>query len=285
MGSLKRIIAVGAVGFALVLTVTWLGKAAARRAGASSNSESDELADLERRVTKLEAGDLFTVVDRPGQGAKKLFSVTSTNSSSTAILYDSGETGVASMVATADGGYFNALGATGAVRYALGADDATLAGLRFIESAAGLGAEISSAEQAHIELGRQKSGNYGLGFPSGSGELAGIGESKAGTGLILVGDSEGNKRATIMTGTGGKGMIGIFNGDNAVLAFGEATGNSGGLLAIGNAGTEPRVKMGTNDNRYGVVMALPRGLPYVPKSGLPGSFMLGCAGGPPACAP
>ena len=283
MGSSKRIITVGAIGFALVLTVTWLGKAAVRRAGA--DSESDELADLERRVTNLEAGELFTVVDRQGQGAKKLFSVTSTNSSSTATLYDSGEVGVASMVATADGGYFTALAASGSARYALGADDTTLAGLRFIESATGAGTVITSGDQMRIELGRQKSGNYGLGFPRGSGELAGIGESKAGTGLILVGDKEGNKRATIMTGAGGKGMIGIFNGDIAVLAFGEATGNSGGLLAIGNAGTEPRVKMGTNDNRYGVVMALPKGLPYVPKSGLPGSFMLGCAGGPPACTP
>ena len=42
--------------------------------------------------------------------------------------------------------------------------------------------------------------------------------------------------------------------------------------------------MGTNGNRYGVVMALPQGLPYVPKSGLPGSYMLGCAPGP-ACVP
>jgi hypothetical protein len=284
MRSLKRIIAVGAVGFALVLTVTWLREAAAKRARGSSNSESDELADLERRVINLETGELFTVVDRPGDGAKKLFSITSTNSASTATVYDSAEAGVVSMVATADGGYFTTLKSGASERYVLGADDSTLAGLRFIESATGVGA-LTTGERARIELGRQKSGNEGLAFPAGSGEVVGIGESKAGTGLMLVGDKEGNRKATFMTGTDRKGMIGIFNGDKAILAFGEATGNTGGLLAIGDAKGEPRVKMGTNDNRYGVVMALPKGLPYVPKSGLPGSYMLGCAGGPPACVP
>jgi hypothetical protein len=81
-------------------------------------------------------------------------------------------------------------------------------------------------------------------------------------------------------GQDSKGIIGVFNrAGTAIVAFGEAVGNTGGSLSIGSANQEPRVKMGTNDNKYGIVSALPEGLPYVPKSGLPGSYILGCAGG------
>jgi hypothetical protein len=51
-----------------------------------------------------------------------------------------------------------------------------------------------------------------------------------------------------------------------------------------DANSKATVMMKTNNNRYGVVMALPPGFPYVPKSGLPGSYILGCAGGP-SCVP
>jgi hypothetical protein len=54
-------------------------------------------------------------------------------------------------------------------------------------------------------------------------------------------------------------------------------------LADGNAA----VRMGHNGNRYGIVLAGPvLGLPLVPRSGLPGSYFMGCAGGErPACVP
>ena len=122
-------------------------------------------------------------------------------------------------------------------------------------------------------------------FPGKSGEpIAGIGESKAGSGALVVGDTQGSKRASMSVGES-KGVIAVFNGaGNAIVALGEAVGNTGGALAIGDANSEPRVKMGTNDNRYGVVMTFPVGLPYVPRSGLPGSYFLGCAGGS-ACVP
>ena len=83
--------------------------------------------------------------------------------------------------------------------------------------------------------------------------------------------------------TGG-GLFAIFNASAKPVAVLGQAANSGGLLAIGDAKSEPRVKMGTKDNRYGVVLTFPLGLPYVPKSGLPGTFMLGCAGGP-SCVP
>ena len=57
------------------------------------------------------------------------------------------------------------------------------------------------------------------------------------------------------------------------------------MLAIANSAKDPVVKMGVNDNRYGVVLTGPRaGFPLVPRSGLPGSYILGCAGGS-SCKP
>ena len=61
----------------------------------------------------------------------------------------------------------------------------------------------------------------------------------------------------------------------------------GGLLHIGNHAGPSAVKMGHNGHRYGIVMAGPiMGFPYVPRSGLPGSYFMGCASGErPACTP
>jgi len=45
------------------------------------------------------------------------------------------------------------------------------------------------------------------------------------------------------------------------------------------------VKMGVNGT-YGVVLTGPKaGFPYVPSSGLPGSYMLGCAASGTDCHP
>ncbi len=64
-----------------------------------------------------------------------------------------------------------------------------------------------------------------------------------------------------------------------VLAITEgATG--GGLLAMGDATSEPMVKFGVAQDRYGIVLAGPvSGFPLVPGSGLPGSYFLGCPAG------
>src|SRR5207244_4479373 len=162
-------------------------------------------------------------------------------------------------------------------------DEQTWAGFRMMERSTKLVTENGVTREvpvdvARVELGRGEAGNYSLKFPAKSDDpkksgepIAGIGESKAGSGAIVGGGPEGKKRATMLVGSDGKGIIGIYNADgNAILAFGEAIGNTGGSLSIGDDKSEPRVKMGTKDNRYGVVMALPRGFPYVPKSGLPG---------------
>jgi hypothetical protein len=114
--------------------------------------------------------------------------------------------------------------------------------------------------------------------------IAGIGESSAGTGALVIGNSNGQVKAS-MTLAEGKGMLSLFNKKRAdILSLTEgATG--GGLLTIGDADGAPMVKMGVNEGRYGIVLAGPvAGFPLVPSSGLPGSYFLGCSGGA-ACRP
>src|SRR5438128_10692170 len=199
MRSQRRIAAIGATSLAVVLLLTWLVTVATGRKKASlpPNSESDTLSNLERRISNLESiQEPFVVVDRQG---KKIFSVTSTGYASAATVFNSNEVGVATMGATAEGGYFFARSEDGS-RSARLSTDQTWAGLRLNE----LITEKKVNEQgetrevprdvARIELGRRETGNYSLRFPAKSGELiAGIGESKAGTGALVVGDPQGSK--------------------------------------------------------------------------------------------
>jgi hypothetical protein len=139
---------------------------------------------------------------------------------------------------------------------------------------------MTEGGQRRADFGRQPAGNYSLRVlgPTGGPEAA-IGESQAGTGALVIGDPLGRLRA-VMTVVEGKGSVRIQNAQGeAVLALTEgATG--GGLLTIGDKSSEPMVKFGVNQDRYGVVLAGPvSGFPLVPGSGLPGSYFLGCAGG------
>lgn len=287
MGPLRKANVWGSASLVVVLLVTLVFASGKRVAHA--NSEADELADLEQRMNNLQYAQwppLFVVVDRQD---KPIFQVMSTDYWSAASVFNSNGQDVVNMRADAHGGQFSVRSDDGETRALLGIDQAW-AGLRISERVTETvpdkgGTHDVTRDAARIELGGQADGNYSLKFAASAGLLAGIGESKAGTGAIVIGDSKGRKRASMFVGEDSKGIIGIYNAQgNAIVALGEATGNSGGSLVIGDTKSEPRVKMGTNDNRYGVVMTFPRGFPYVPKSGLPGSYMLGCAPGP-ACVP
>jgi hypothetical protein len=222
------------------------------------------LAELENRVNNLETSSLFEVVNRKGD---VIFSV----APGKAQLYNQNKTAVAAMFAKAEGGEFVARSGDGKLSTFLGAYGER-AGLR-----------ITEGDNPRLDMLRQAGGNYSLRIRSGSGDIAGIGESKAGTGALVVGDKTGEHKAAIQV-DGGKGAVSIFNQSGQGVASLTQSENGGGLLVLTDAGGAATVLMKTNDNRYGVVMALPTGFPYVPKSGLPGSYMLGCAAGP-ACVP
>lgn len=284
MWSARKIIVFALLTLVMISSAAWLGTITRGREQPSTvNSGSDPLVDLERRITALEKVGPFIVTDKQG---KEIFTVESLPNANVARVFNSKGVRVASFGSDELGGYFKAVSADES-RSGHFYFDKTFAGLSFLES---VPEKVDGDDELRIvkrlDLGRGEGGNYSLRVNGKSEEqIAGIGESKAGSGAIVVGDPQVSKRASITVGDGDKGIIGIFTGDgNAVAAFGEAVGNNGGSLVLGDAKSEPRVKIGTNNLRYGVVLTLPQGLPYVPRSGLPGSYLLGCAGGP-SCVP
>jgi hypothetical protein len=185
-------------------------------------------------------------------------------------VYDENKTAVALITASSDGGLFMARTPDAGLTTYLGAGR-DRAGLR-----------IAERDYPRLDLLRQTGGNYSLRIPIGAGDIAAMGESRAGTGAIVVGDRGGNHRAALQVDAG-LGTASIFNKGGQGVALLTQSANGGGLLVLANAAGQATVLMkASENNRYGVVMALPSGLPYVPKSGLPGSYMLGCTAGP-AC--
>ena len=244
----------------------------------------DQLTDLERRIDQLEKVGPFEVVDSRGMPIFQVESNPQINPfyENKATLYSADGEPVAVMGADDATGYLRVRSADGERSAIL--DLGKPYGLRFEEMVESTRSDGSKKKDGvvRLEIGKREAGNYALNF-FGTGkdqQIAAIGESRAGSGALVIGDANNSNRASMIVGNDDKGMIGISNRQGtAVLVFGEASGNTGGSLVIGSATGDPRVKMGTNDNKYGVVIALPQGLPYVPRTGLPGSYLLGCAGG------
>ncbi|RPI57728.1 MAG: hypothetical protein EHM55_00680 [Acidobacteria bacterium] len=236
-------------------------------APSSDTPQSAAFAALERRVKDLENRPMFEVVDRAGN---PIFRV----AQESVLVFNSGQTAVAALRATSQGGFF--------------VGRSTTDGLDAVVGASGVrgGVRISEGGVTRSDLGKQQYGNYALTFPSpGSGNIAAIGESRAGTGALVVGSPGGTTLASL-TGSDGKGAIGVSNSSGApVLSLSEGA-TRGGLLAIGDAASEPMVKMGVAQDRYGIVLTGPRaGFPLIPASGLPGSYFMGCAGSGKECGP
>lgn len=228
---------------------------------------SGRLAELERRVRALEERPLFEVVDKAG---RPIFRV----APETVLVYNREQVAVAAIRATADGGYFIGRSTTNGLAASIGA------------SGARSGVRISENGVTRADLGKQEQGNHALRFPSPArGIIAGIGESRAGTGALIVGNAGGTLLAS-MTGSDGKGAIGVSNGSGAPVVSLSEGATRGGLLSIGDATSEPMVKMGVAQDRYGIVLTGPRaGFPLIPSSGLPGSYIMGCAGKGKDCGP
>lgn len=237
------------------------------REPAPASDAGDPLAPFERRLAELERSPLFRVVNAAGS---PVFTV----APGQVDAYNKAGTVVASMFATDLGGDFKGLSADGSLQASIGASGMQ-AGVRLLE-----------AEQLRLDMGKQQAGNVALRVlaPGIEGPIAGIGESRAGTGALIVSDASGRTK-TSLTLTDDKGTVGVFSDSGMpVLSLTEGA-TAAGLLAIGDPGGTPMVKMGVNDNRYGIVLAGPvLGFPLVPKSGLPGSYILGCAAGD-GCGP
>lgn len=219
---------------------------------------------VERRIRALETAAYFEVVNRDEQ---PIFSVRPGG----VVIYNRNGRPVATFGTSQAGGYFSARSATGPLEASIAASGTT-AGVRILED--GL---------ARVDLAA-RGGRASLRFPSGDGVIAGIGESSAGSGALLAGTLAGQVKASL-TVPNGRGLVSVSNDKVGVVALAEAS-IGGGMLEVGLPTGDSAVKMGHNANRYGIVMTFPMGFPLIPKSGLPGSYFVGCAtDARPACVP
>jgi hypothetical protein len=219
---------------------------------------------IERRVRALENAAYFEVVD---ENERPIFRVGPGGVG----IFNEGGAAVAAIGTSAAGAYFTARSATKPIQASIGASGTT-AGIRILEDG------VVNAELAMRE------GRSALRFPSGNGLIAGIGESSTGAGALYVGTRKGEVRASF-TVSDDRGLISVSNEKVAVATLGESP-VGGGLLDIGDSAGNLAARMGHVENRYGIVMTFPIGLPLVPRAALPGSYFMGCSSGrPPACAP
>lgn len=231
------------------------------------SSDNEALNDLERRIRALENGPYFEVVNdneqpifRVGPGGVRIF-----NQSGVA---------VAAFGSSESGGYFTASSGTALMESSIAASGTT-AGVRMVED--GL---------VRLELSAREGGGAALRVPSGDGLIAGLGASVSGPGTLLLGTLDGQVKSSL-TVPDGRGMVSVnqdLNGGGASLLEARI---GGGMFEIADAKGQSAIKMGHVDHRYGIVLAGPvLGLPLVPRSGLPGSYFMGCGSqAPPACMP
>jgi hypothetical protein len=221
---------------------------------------SNPLASLERRVDNLQKSPLLTVVER----GVPIFTVRPGSAS----VHTGSGTVVAEMRATDAGGFFAGRSADGTLAAFVGVSD-DQAGIRIMEG-----------DVPRAEAGKHEAGNYSLRISSPDGGLvAGIGESRAGTGALLIADRQARVRAS-MTLLDGVGGFTAYNAGGTALVSLRESPAAAGLLSLGDTGGREAVKMTVNDDRYGVALAGPQlGLPLVAGSGLPGSYIIGCSGG------
>lgn len=227
------------------------------------SSADPALNDLERRIHALEHAPYFEVVN---DDDKPVFVV----SQDGVRVFDKAGVPKVAFGSSGGGGYITA---TSGLADASMTATATTGGVRFVED--GL---------TRLVLSGNDSGGSSLLVPSGNGVIAGVGASKDGPGTLLVGSLEGRVKATLSV-PGDRAMVQVSGENDAQISMMEQ-GIGGGMLQL-DSRDGAIVKMGHVGNRYGIVMAGPRpGLPLVPKSGLPGSYFLGCGGSaPPACTP
>jgi hypothetical protein len=230
-----------------------------------ARSNSSALAELEARIRNLENSSYFEVVSQKTE--KTIFRV----GPGGARFFNAAGVAVAAVGTTDAGGFFTAR-APGGKEASIGTSGSS-AGVRILDG--GL---------ARAELGTH-AGPYAVRFPAGKGLIAGLGQSRAGTGAVLAGTLTGVVQASI-TVTDARAVVSLTKDGAGGAALAEAT-IGGGLFEASTAAGESAVKMGHNGHRYGIVLAGPvLGVPYVPRAGVPGSYFMGCASGEkPACIP
>jgi hypothetical protein len=235
------------------------------RAG-DPRADDPAIAALQDRIRKLENTSYFEVVSQKDE--RTIFSIKPGG----ARFFNRAGEAVAAVGTNDGGGFFTARSPAG-MEASIGA------------SGEKGGVVLFDNGNPTVELGT-RTGPHALRFRSSKGLIAGLGQSGAGTGAVLIGNAAGVTQGSI-TVTDGRPVVAFSkDGGPGGTAFAEAK-IGGGLLEIGMARGDSAVKMGHNGHRYGIVLAGPvLGAPLWQRSGLPGSYFMGCAGGEkPACIP
>jgi hypothetical protein len=225
-----------------------------------------QLAAIEDRIRALENTAYFEVVT---EDDKPVFRVAPGG----VRVFNAGAVAVAAIGTTDEGGYFTGRSAGPAGYASIGASGAR-GGVRLLEG------DLTRLE-LKVQEGR---GSYRV--PFSAGLIAGLGETSVGTGALLTGTFSGRIRGSL-TVPDGRGMIASNgNAESGGTAILEPR-IGGGMFGLDDTSGNAAIKMGHNGNRYGIVLAGPKlGFPLIPKSGLPGSYFMGCATAVrPACVP
>ncbi len=228
------------------------------------NKDADKANELEDRIEALERTPYFEVVDK---NERVIFRVGPEG----ARLFNSASKPAADLGSSPAGGWLTLYSGEAQVSLAATGKNA--------------GMRIEEAGVARMDMGSTKGGPYAFRVSSPTNIITGLGQSRAGSGALVIGTPT-QVKATL-TISEGRGMVSVFNhSPKDGLALTQAK-IGGGLLDIALANGNSAVRMGHNGNRYGIVLAGPTlGLPLVPRSGLPGSYFMGCASGEkPACVP
>jgi len=229
-------------------------------------TDNAALNDLERRLRALENAPYFEVVNDSEQ---PVFRVGPDGVS----VFNRTGVAVAQIGVSQYGGYFTASSGSALLEASMSASG-TKAGVQIVEDGLIRLSAMAGKDGASVQL------------PSANGMIAGVGASKVGSGALLLGGLDGQLKGS-MTVPGGRGLLQLSSNENGgQLSLLEQT-IGGGMFQIDNAQGNAAIKMGHLGNRYGIVLAGPTlGLPLVPKSGLPGSYFMGCGSmAPPACVP
>ena len=230
-------------------------------------SNNEPLNDLERRLRALENAPYFEVINdseqpvfRVGPDGVRVFNRTGV--------------AVAGFGAAQDGGYFTASSGSALLEASLVANG-TKAGVQIVED-----------DIVRLSALAGESSPPSVLVPSANGVIAGIGASTAGSGALLLGGLDGRLKASLSI-PGGRGQLQLRSGDEGGQVSMLEQSIGGGMFQIDNAKGMAAIKMGHLNNRYGIVLAGPNlGFPLIPKSGLPGSYFMGCGSqARPACMP
>jgi len=218
---------------------------------------------LEERIAALENTPYFEVVN---DKEVPIFVV----SRDGVRVFDKAGEAKAAFGSSGGGGYFSV---TSGVADASMIATAEKGGMQFVEG-----------DLTRLSLYGTRTGGSSLLVPSGNGVIAGLGVSKDGPGTLLLGTFDGQVKSTLSIPKN-RAMVQVSGSNGAAISLMEQ-GIGGGMLQI-DSQAGAIVKMGHVENRYGIVMTGPRpGIALIPKSGLPGSFFLGCgSSAPPACTP